>query len=222
MGLGYGAGAAGFIVTCFAILILIMVIASWIGWQHCKSKHTDIHPTLDISVKASLFSVLMIPMFVAFTFVMIFISNFSSNRAQQRYEQQLYLQLDHPFTFGEIVLPKGTWINREFDKDHSLEQMVDIRQGLRAARFSSKMKVAQFEATAFELNGNLYVELAHDHKVRIEGKIQTCPTGWLIELSDRGMNLNQYRYDLDFDWFKPSQWKPISCFDGNLIVLESK
>lgn len=222
MGLGYGAGIAGFIVIGLAILMLVIGIAAWIGWKYWKSKHKDIHPALDIGVKTGIVSVLMIPMFIAFTIAMILISNFLSNKAQQRYEAQLYKQLHDPLTFGEIVLPKGTWINREFDIEHSLEEMIDIRQGLSSARFPLNVKLNQFDVVAFELNGNLYIELAYDHAVSIAGEMQTCPKGWLIELSNGGTNLNQYRYRTNFDWFRPSQWQPISCFDGSLIVLKSE
>lgn len=224
MGLGYGAGAAGFIVLCFALFILIFVIAGWFAWKRCKLKHSKLNhntlnPWLDVSIKSGLLILLVIPIFVAVTFVMLLISNYIADRAEHAYYRQIYIQLDHPLAFGEIELPQGTWINRDFDSQHSLEDMSDIRQGLSAVHFPHRIKIADFEVKAFQLNGNLYLELDRDHHVMIDGEMQKCPAKWLLELSNQGSNLNNERYRLSFDWFKPSEWKAVNCFDGNVIVL---
>ena len=41
MGLGYGAGAGGFLIICFAILVLFIVIAIWLSWNNWYKKQKN-------------------------------------------------------------------------------------------------------------------------------------------------------------------------------------
>ena len=221
MGLGYGAGAAGFLVICFAILVLLIVIAIWFSWNNWYKKQKNPQAKVNTALKIGLSSVLFFPLFVVVTFGLIVISGLSSDYAERQYRKKIIIQLQEPLTFGEVLLPVGTWINRDFEVDYTVESMTDIRQGLSSARFPHSFKLGQYDALAFQLHRNLLIELVHDEEVLIENEKQICPAGWLLELGGVGYPSTEQRYSLNFDWFTPSQWHPLNCFDGEgIIVLE--
>ena len=223
MGLGYGAGAAGFLIICFAILVFFIVITIWLSWNNWYKKQNNPPYKRNTALIIGLSSVLCFPLFVAVTFGLIVISGLSSDYAEWQHQKKIYIQLQEPLNFGEVVLPVSTWINRDFEIGYSVESMTDIRQGLNAARFPHRFKLGQYEVLAFELHRNLLIELAHDQEVLIENEKQICPAGWLLELAGEGYPSTEQRYSLNFDWFTPSKWKPINCFDGEgIIVLELK
>lgn len=226
MGLGYGAGAIAFIIMCFSVLLVIFVIPAWLywnAWQKKQQKLSKYHPKLDKTVKWGLSTLLIFPIFVLLSYAEIAFSNHQSDRAYQEYMAQIIIQLKQPLVYGEVILPQGTWINRSFETNYSLEQMTDIRQGLTSARFPELIQIAGFDVIAFELDRHLLLELAHDHTVMMNNQKEICPAGWLLELGGSGYPSTEQLYSLNFDWFTPSRWQPINCFDGEgIIVLESK
>lgn len=223
MGLGYGAGAGGFLIICFAILVLFIVIAMWLSWNNWYKKQKNRPYKVNAVLKIGLSGVLFFPLFVAVTLGLFVISDLSSDYAEWQHQKKIHIQLQEPLNFGEVVLPEGTWINRSFETNYSLEQMTDIRQGLTSARFPELIQIAGFDVIAFELDRHLLLELAHDHTVVINNQKEICPAGWLLELGGSGYPSTEQRYSLNFDWFTPSRWQPINCFDGEgIIVLESK
>ncbi|MGE8684216.1 MAG: hypothetical protein ACN6OV_06990 [Acinetobacter sp.] len=133
MGLGYGAGAIAFIIICFSVLLVILVIPAWLGWnawQKKQQKLSKYHPKLDKTVKWGLSTLLFFPIFVLLSYAEIAFSNHQSDRAYQKYMAQIIIQLKEPLAYGEVVLPVGTWINRDFGVGYTVESMSDIRQGL--------------------------------------------------------------------------------------------
>ncbi|WP_180088179.1 hypothetical protein [Acinetobacter sp. YH12219] len=223
MGLGYGVGAGGFLIICFAILVLFIVIAIWLSWNNWYKKQKNRPYKVNAVLKIGLSGVLFFPLFVAVTLGLFVISDLSSDYAEWQHQKKIHIQLQEPLNFGEVVLPEGTWINRSFETDYTLEQMTDIRQGLTSARFPQPIQIAGFDVIAFELHRHLLLELAHDQTVMMNNQKVICPAGWLLELGGSGYPSTAQRYSLNFDWFTPSRWQPINCFDGEgIIVLKSK
>ncbi|WP_168377721.1 MULTISPECIES: hypothetical protein [Acinetobacter] len=223
MGLGYGAGAGGFLIICFAILVLFIVIAIWLSWNNWYKKQKNRPYKVNAALKIGLSGVLFFPLFVAVTLGLFVISDLISDYAELQHQKKIHIQLQEPLNFGEVVLPEGTWINRSFETDYTLEQMTDIRQGLTSARFPQPIQIAGFDVIAFELHRHLLLELAHDQTVMMNNQKVICPAGWLLELGGAGYPSTAQRYSLNFDWFTPSRWQPINCFDGEgIIVLKSK
>lgn len=223
MGLGYGAGAIAFIIICFSVLMVILLIPAWLGWNAWQSKQKKLnkyHPKLDKTVKWGLSSLLIFPIFVLLSYGEIVFSNHQSDRAYQKYLAQIFIQLTHTLAYGELILPQGTWINRSFHTDYSVEQMTDIRQGLTSARFPQPVQLAGFDVTAFELHHQLLLlELAHDQTIVINHQKEICPAGWLLQMTGVGYPSIEQRYSLNFDWFTPSKWQPIQCFDNDGIIV---
>lgn len=223
MGLGYGAGAGVFLIICFAILVLFIVIAIWLSWNNWYKKQKNRPYKVNAVLKIGLSGVLFFPLFVAVTLGLFVISDLSSDYAEWQHQKKIHIQLQEPLNFGEVVLPEGTWINRSFETDYTLEQMTDIRQGLTSARFPQPIQIAGFDVIAFELHRHLLLELVHDQTVMMNNQKEICPAGWLLELGGAGYPSTAQRYSLNFDWFTPSRWQPINCFDGEgIIVLKSK
>ena len=91
MGLGYGAGAGGFLIICFAILVLFIVIAIWLSWNNWYKKQKNRPYKVNAALKIGLSGVLFFPLFVAVTLGLFVISDLISDYAEWQHQKKIHI-----------------------------------------------------------------------------------------------------------------------------------
>lgn len=124
-----------------------------------------------------------------------------------------YIQLEAPMEYGEITIPKGSWLNRGGDYHYRMADLKDVRQGLMSIHFSEEVMIAGIPAIAINTNP-FAIELAKDYEYLKEGIYTTCDAGRVLRFNmskkDRAVFFNEISgniiYQDFYGWFTPSQW----------------
>ncbi|AYO54000.1 hypothetical protein [Acinetobacter wuhouensis] len=223
MGLGYGAGAGGVIVLFLTFINVLVIFAIWGGWKYYRRGKGTTSRFADTMVKGLLVLLSVFPILVVISWCMIWVSDISTDRARFNIVKKQNVQLEIALPYGEIILPKGTWVNRDGDSEHDIELLPnDARIGLSRAYFPQPVKLGQYSAQAFELHRELLIEVAQDYQFEAKGTQWNCPKGWILQLAYTEKLPENYRYQQNYTWFKPSQWQAVGCFDageGGLLIL---
>ncbi len=220
MGLGYGAGAAGAIIILLSILNFLLAVALWLGSIYWRRKRKAAYPKSDRLIKIILIILSILPITTTIALIEITIQNYFTNQQRQRETEERFQQLSTPLQYGELLMPSGTWVNRE--GPYSELSQSDISYGIKSARFPTAVPIAEILANAFSLHNSLIIELAHDYTLNNGDELRECPAGSVLQFDmPEGFSTSDVS-QTNFDWFTPSQWKPASCFDQGLsgiIVL---
>ncbi|AOA59615.1 hypothetical protein [Acinetobacter larvae] len=212
MGLGYGAGAGAFIVILLLLLDLTVFFALC-GYWYTRHKHFSNVRKRTVLVLLALSSIL--PLLAVSTSLSMLYQNYRSDQAERKIQAQQIQQLSQDITFGEIVIPQGSWINRDGSVDFPLESLKDDpRLGLQSVRFKQAIKIAGIQSRAFAVHHDLVLELAEDVQLNIAGQQSYCPKGWLLQLARPTDLAGDVHYQSNFAWFQPSQWQIELCFDA--------
>lgn len=151
-------------------------------------------------------------------------------------ESRRHFVLPQDFHYGELLIPKGSLIDRYDPFDNGEPHMPVALRGLQAVRFPHPVQVAGVWATAMEGDR---LELAHDQHigpvVRFDGDAADGYGAWVLDASRPTLACRQGElalfevplidYDIVAEFgkpepdgpaarFKPSQWRVMECESG--------
>lgn len=220
--MGAAAAAGGFIIVLFiAILGLIIFLGLWrYRKRYMQRDKGQSAMTLGIINAFMVITIIPIVMLV-FSLIIINIEDYWQQKARAESDQKKYHMIDNSLTFGELVIPKGSWINHRIPQKYALHEFTDIRRSLSKARFSEPVFIKDIPIAAFEFTHNgIIVELAKAYHYQDQDGEHSCQQGWVMMLDyPEGIHRNQQYEDVGFDWFQPSQWNINHCFETSNGVM---
>lgn len=148
--LGYGAGAAGLLALLLALL-LTGILLTWWGWRYASARCGRPRPPLSWGGYLLASALAVYPVACALMLIGMAIQDIKSQRAEERWNQRSYLTLDEAKPFGEITLPKGSWVNRQEPRLPGTEDSPITMDGVTAVRFPQPQSVAGVPIIAFEV-----------------------------------------------------------------------
>ncbi|MGG1979979.1 hypothetical protein ABFY53_01380 [Serratia nematodiphila] len=180
--LGYGAGVAGLLALLLALLLAGILLAWW-GWRYAAARCGRPRPPLSWGGYLLASALAIYPVAFALMLIDIAIQDLKSQRAEERWNRRSYLTLEAAKPFGEITLPKGSWVNRQEPRQPGTEDSPITMNGVTAVRFPQPQSVAGVPIIAFEVLPPV-MELADAHTfTRPTGQMAHCEAGWLVSFS---------------------------------------
>lgn len=221
--MGAAAVAGGFVIILFIALIgFILFIGLWVFRRWYLRRHHASKGILFIVNCAMVITISPAAMMIS-AFVSIKIDDYSTEK--QRMEQMAirYQQLKEPLSFGEMMIPRDSWINLDIPMQLPLEDLEDIRQGISSMRFSETIYINEIPVAAIDIGSRgILLEMAKDTDYQISGETKRCPQGWVLRLLyPEGYQIKMQYQDLSGSWFTPSLWEIDRCFQttGAVAVL---
>lgn len=222
--MGAAATGVGFIfVIFFALIGFILFIGFWRYRRHylyrLKKQSAITLFFLNIMMIMTISPMVML----LFSIVTIQIEGYFTEKSRLETDKNRFIQLSSALPFGEIIIPKHSWINTDGATNYPAKDFTDIRQGLYRARFSEPIEIASLPAAAFEATyRGILIELAESYTYEIGTKEETCAKGWIARLlypekTDR----EAFYQDQTGSWFTPSKWQIDRCFQttGGIAVI---
>lgn len=220
--LGYGAGVAGLLALLLALLLAGILIAWWC-WRYVAARCGRPRPPLSWGGYLLASALAVYPVACMLALIGTLIQDIKSQRAEDRWNQRSYLTLDEARPFGEIALPKGSWVNRQDPRLPGSENSPVTMNGVTAVRFPQPQNVAGVPIVAFEVLPPV-MELASAHTfTRPSGQTVRCEAGWLVTFflpPDRpAVQWEEWQAGLPAAAFRPSGWTFRECFSGSPIAV---
>lgn len=220
--LGYGAGAAGLLALLLALLLAGILLAWW-GWRYAAARCGRPRPPLSWGGYLLASALAIYPVAFALMLIDIALQDLKSQRAEERWNRRSYLTLEAAKSFGEITLPKGSWVNRQEPRQPGTEDSPITMNGVTAVRFPQPQSVAGVPIIAFEVLPPV-MELAGAHTfTRPTGQTVHCEAGWLVSFSlppDKPTpQWEEWQAGLPAAAFRPSGWIFRECFSGSPIAV---
>lgn len=220
------AAAPGAAVAGYGMMLLAMVIAgvllAWWLWRLVHARRGRPRPALSWWQWVLAMFLSIFPIFSAVLAGGIFLQNCQQQKtyAQQDRLRHLTLQQDTPF--GEVVLPKGSHVERELPEPLDIEGQAPNLRGLRHVRFAQPTSIHGVWVHAISTYPPL-LELAQPHQfAALNGQpAQDCKAGEIAQfkLSGDAMASLQNLHLQPPESFEPSRWLFDTCFQGDPIRL---
>ncbi|MGE0969650.1 hypothetical protein ACQFN5_06715 [Klebsiella sp. WOUb02] len=148
--LGYGAGATGLLALLLALL-LAGILLTWWSWRYAAARCGRPRPPLSWGGYLLVSALAVYPVACVLMLICIAIQNIKSQRAEEHWNRRSYLTLNEAKPFGEITLPKGSWVNRQEPRQPGTEDSPITMNGVTAVRFPQPHGVAGVRIIAFEV-----------------------------------------------------------------------
>lgn len=153
--------------------------------------------------------------------ILIKIDNIFIEKSRIEATKMRYISLKSPLSFGEIIIPKGSWVNLDTPLELPITELADIRQGVATIRFSKTIDIAGYSVAAMEIvNDKLYLEMAKDMTYQVLGETKYCPQGWILKITPPDSNRMASRYEDQIgSWFTPSLWNADHCYQTAAAII---
>ncbi len=219
--MGAAVAAGGFIIILLIALIGLMIfIGLW--FYRRRYLRNPARSKMSLLFLNSLMVIMIAPAtMLIFGSILIKIDNIALEKSRLEAIKKRYIQLETPLLFGEITIPKDSWVNLETPIELPIEELIDIRQGITKVRFSKTVEIAGIPAAAMEIvNDKLYLEIAEDVYYQSLGATQYCSQGWILRVEPTNSHIMKSRYeDQTGSWFTPSLWNADDCYQSSAAII---
>lgn len=219
--MGAAVAAAGFIVILLISLVGLMIFIGLWFYRRRYLKNSPNSKIVQLFLNSLMVIMIAPTMMLIFSSILIKIDNIALEKSRLEAIKKRYIQLETSLLFGEITIPKNSWVNLNTPIEFPIEELADIRQGITKVRFSKTVEIAGVPAAAIEIvNDKLYLEIAEDTHYQSFGKTQSCSQGWILKVEPTNSHIMKSRYeDLTGSWFTPSLWNADVCYQSTAAII---
>ena len=216
-----GAAIVGYWMLLLAVVVGGLLLTWWL-WRLIHALRGKPRPALSwwqwvLAVFLSIY-----PIFSAVLMGGIYLQDWQQQKAYAQEDRLRHLTLKQDTPYGEIVLPKGSHVEREIPEPPDVEGQPPNLRGLRHVRFVQPVQVNGAWVQAISTYPPL-LELAQPHRFAAPNghPAQDCKAGEIAQFKLTGDALASLQ-NLHFqppEPFEPSQWLFDTCFLGDPIRL---